>query len=543
MSDTAVGSRAFREGYAQPSRQARGVVSVPRSVPEYLVAGKDPERPALIMSGEERSYGEVIAGSLTIAQWLVRSGAHKGERVTLLAENGYFWVIAYLGTLLAGMVSVPLAPTIENEDLRDILGATEPAFALVQAKLLRRVGVQLANISCLTDRQVSASNMMPTAENMTRLPVDAGLPPVFEDDLAAVIFTSGSTGRPRGVMLSHSNIIANTDSIVEYLRLTPRDRVMTVLPFYYCFGTSLLHTHLRAGGTLVIHPGIMYPQRLLERMGETECTGFAGVPSHYQIILRRSSLKKMRFPHLRYVQQAGGHLAPSFIRELREALPSVQIFIMYGQTEATARLSYLPPELIETKAGSVGKGIPGVKLQVVNEGGQPVQPGEIGEIVAEGSNIAKGYWRAAEETAAKFRVGKLYTGDLATIDDEGFIYIVDRASDFLKCGGKRVSCSAIEEVLLEFAGLLEAAVISMPDEVLGEAPKAFVVTRNGDGANLKRELQDFCKLRLPLPLVPKQILIVDSLPKNGAGKVLKSVLKEMPNPMQELVEDARSATN
>lgn len=158
-------------------------------------------------------------------------------------------------------------------------------------------------------------------------------------------------------------------------------------------------------------------------MQDTECTGFAGVPSHFQILLRRSSLRKNNFPYLRYVQQAGGHLAPQFIRELRGALPHTQIFVMYGQTEATARLSYVPPELLEKKIGSIGRGIPGVRLRVLNEWGDEVRPGEVGEIVAEGSNITQGYWRAPEESAISFRGGKLYTGDLATMDNDGYIYI------------------------------------------------------------------------------------------------------------------------
>src|SRR5262249_10973664 len=162
---------------------------------------------------------------------------------------------------------------------------------------------------------------------------------------------------------------------------------------------------------------------------ETRCTGFAGVPSHFQILLRKSSLKKKSFPHLRQLQQAGGHLAPNFLRELRETLPQTLIYVMYGQTEATARLSCLPPPFLETKPGSIGKAIPGVSLTVQDEQGREVLPGQTGEIVAQGDNITQGYWRAPEEAARPFRNGKLYTGDLATVDQEGFIFIVGRERD------------------------------------------------------------------------------------------------------------------
>ena len=348
---------------------------------------------------------------------------------------------------------------------------------------------------------------------------------VRPDDLATLMFTSGSTEKPRGVMVSHRNITANTESIIQYLGLRETDRMMTVLPFHYCFGTSLLHTHLRVGGSLVVDSRFLYPEKILQRMLETECTGFAGVPSHYQILLRNSSLRKKTFPYLRYFQQAGGHLAPAFIRELKQALPRTQIFIMYGQTEATARLSYLPPELLDTKLGSVGKGIPGVKLRVVDESGREVHPGEVGEIVAEGENIAIGYWRAPAETAVAFRNGELHTGDMATMDKDGYVYIVDRAKDFLKIGGKRISCCQIEDQLLECDEVLEAAVVGIPDEVLGEAVKAFVVPRMPNYSKLQEDLDCFCKKHMPPQLIPREIVVTSALPKNSAGKVLKQKLR------------------
>jgi long-chain acyl-CoA synthetase len=338
------------------------------------------------------------------------------------------------------------------------------------------------------------------------------------------------------VMVSHTNIMANTESIIQYLGLTATDRIMTVLPFHYCFGTSLLHTHLRVGASLVIDSRFMYPEAVLQRMADTECTGFAGVPSHFQILLRRSTLKKRSFPHLRYVQQAGGHLAPVFVRELRKALPRTQVFLMYGQTEATARLSYLPPEFLDCKAGSIGKGIPGVKLQILNARGERVAPGEVGEIVAVGENVTRGYWCAPEESAKYFREGRLHTGDLATVDGDGFVYIADRAKDFLKCGGERVSSRQVEEQILECEDLLEAAVIGAPDDVLGESVKAFIVPR-APGCNgpcqwqacrsAKERVSLFCREHMSPKLVPKELVLMAALPKNSAGKVVKASLKSL----------------
>ncbi len=198
---------------------------------------------------------------------------------------------------------------------------------------------------------------------------------------------------------------------------------------------------------------------------------------------------------------------------------------MYGQTEATARLSYVPPEDLDRKIGSIGKAIPGVTLQVLDESGNPVQPGTIGEVVAEGANVTNGYWHEPEESARCFRNGKLYTGDLGTVDEEGFIYVVDRAKDFLKCGGKRVSCRQLEEKLLEFHELLEAAVVGVKDDILGEAVKAFIVPRNSHADGLEARVRLFCKEHLPFQLMPKEVVVMQSLPKNSSGKVLKQNLK------------------
>jgi len=499
------------------------------NVTAFLLEGKEPTRVALRLLGRDYSYGDLQYSAGRVAGYLLQRQAQKGDRILLVADNSFFWVAAYLGTLQAGMVCVALPTGIHQRELDYILRITEPRIAFVQAGFAVSKEEHFRGVHVVTDREVPSLPGVASQTLLTELCSDTGedsaLPQVCSDEVAALMFTSGSTQEPRGVVVSHANIMANAESIIQYLGLTPADRIMTVLPFHYCFGTSLLHTHLRVGGSLVIDLRFMYPEAILERMLETECTGFAGVPSHFQMLLCNSSLQKKHFPHLRYVQQAGGRLAPNLVRKLKESLPNTKIFVMYGQTEATARLSYLPPELLEKKLGSIGKAIPGVNLLVLNEAGQEVRPGEVGEIVAEGANVTHGYWRAPEESATTFRNGKLYTGDLATVDEEGFLYIVGRAKDFLKCGGKRVSCRALEDRLLESEEVLEAAVIGVPDDVLGEAVKAFVVPRNGNSAGLDQRLQDLCLKSMPHELVPREIIVLDVLPKNAAGKVLKRNLR------------------
>jgi len=502
----------------------------PQSVTNYLLEGKNSQRVALSFIDRDYTYGQLSSAAHRIATYLVNSGGAKGDRALLIGDNTFFWVASYLGILQAGLVCVALPSGTSEQETEYIVKATEARFAFAPALQASRLKQGMKQLRLVSDRSIPQLRCFASQTDIDSiLADDAGpvpkLPAISSNDLAALAFTSGSTGKPRGVMVSHGNIIANTNSIIQYLHLTECDRIMAVLPFCYCFGTSLLHTHLRTGGTVVVDSRFMYPEKVLQRTIDARCTGFAGVPSHFQILLRSSSLAKKLFPDLRYVQQAGGHLAPAFISELRQALPTTEVLVMYGQTEATARLSYLPPEFLDTKLGSIGKGIPGVKLTVLNESGQPVNPGEIGEIVAEGENVTLGYWQAPVETSKSFRNGKLHTGDLATIDSDGFIFIVDRANDFIKCRGKRISCQQIEDQFLGFEELLEAAVVGVPDDVLGEAVKAFVVPRNANASALAERLQQFCKQHVALELHPKEIIVLPELPKNESGKVLKRELK------------------
>ena len=492
--------------------------------------GAPGEKVALLSRRSSYTYSELRQGVDQVAAYLVQAGLRKGDRVALMADNSFFWVTAYLGTILAGGVAVPLPPRIDAAQGSHILGTTGCVLGFVQSEYaegfrsLAQDGLEV--VAGEAGQAAAASHALAgSGEGLAASDVPSIQACDVDDavDLAVLMFTSGSTGKPRGVMVSHRNILANTSSIIEYVGLSAEDRMMAVLPFHYCFGTSLLHTHLRVGGSLAIETQFTFPNRVLKYMQETRCTGFAGVPSIYQILLRRSNLKGMEFPHLRHVQQAGGRLPDVFISELRSALPAARIFVMYGQTEATARLSYLPPEMLDTKLGSIGMGIPGVKLEVLDEEGKPVPLGTVGEIVAQGQNITLGYWNAPSETEQSFRRNKLYTGDLARVDEDGYIFVVDRAKDFLKCGGQRVSCREIESKVLQFQGLVEAAVIGQEDDTLGEAVRLYVVHPRGDA--VRAPLEQFCTESLPPHLVPRAVVFLDELPKNSSGKLDKMALK------------------
>lgn len=488
-----------------------------------------PGSEALVTLEASHTRGELKAAAEALAAHLLEGGARKGDFVAVVAENSFFSLAAYLGVLRAGCVAVPLPTNLSPEAWAFVVASTGLRVACLQARAADAFLPALPpGVRVVADAPLAGRPDAALLAALPPAPATAAWPAIAErEDLASVIFTSGSTGRPRGVMLTHRNLLANAEGIVQYLGLSAADRVMVVLPFYYSFGASLVHTHLMVGGTLVLDSRFMFPDKVLARMQETRCTGFAGVPSHYQSLLRRSKLKHLKFPFLKWVQQAGGKLPQVFVEELVAALPTTRVFVMYGATENTARIAYMPPEELKARAYSVGKAIPGVTVELHDEAGRPVPAGEVGEVVVSGDSVSRGYFQAPEDTAVTFRGGKLHTGDLATQDAEGYLTIVDRVADFLKCGGTRTSSKAVEDVLVAFPEVVEAAVVGVPDDILGEAVAAFVVAQPGAEAGLEDRLRAFCKDRLAIPLQPKVLRLLPTLPKNNAGKVQKPALRKL----------------
>ena len=485
---------------------------------DYLLENVEDDRVAIITTQGRYTYRELKEATATLASNLVLTGIQPGDRVGLLGENSLFWVASYLAILRIGAIAVPFATATTVEDIRAKQNFVRCKLFCVDRRSHRRfLGAFEGDLPLIFDDVLKSDATLQRPAN----PFDGD-----PDADVALMFTSGTTGKPRAVRVTAGNIRANTDSIIEYLNLDREQRILVVLPFYYCFGASLLHTHLRVGGSLVFCNTFAYPETALDMIEREECTGIAGVPSTYQTLLRNSSLPRRGLKTLRKVQQAGGKLQVVFIKELMAALPEAQIYVMYGQTEATARLSYLPPHLLETKLGSIGQGIPGVRLSVINENGDPVTPGEVGEIMAWGKNISPGYLEEPDANAEKFCSGCLRTGDLATVDEDNFIYVVDRKDDFIKCLGHRVSSQEIESNVLQLPDVVSAAAIGVPDDVQGEAILVFATLRN-KATTTQEDVIAHCRLNLARHMVPKQVVFIDALPMNAHGKVVKAKLKEM----------------
>ncbi len=469
------------------------------------------DKPFLI-GKEEISYRDLYKSYNHLAKW-INEMVGTDKYIILLSVNNLFFVKMYLAIIKSGNICIPLDPGIEKENYSYIHDLTNPRLIFLTREVEKRLELN-------SDQAWYPDTLPSSAEKYTdEIPGSE----FDRERCAEIIFTSGSTGKPKGVMISHKNLIANTSSIVDYLQLTQDDRMLVVLPFYYCYGLSLLHTHLRVGGSIVFNNSFIFLGAVLKSLSDYKCTGFAGVPSHFQILLRKSdSFKQTRFPDLKYVTQAGGKLAPVFIDEFMEAHPEVRFIVMYGQTEATARLSWLPPEEYEKRKGSMGKGIPGVELRVVNEKGELIRPGETGEVIARGDNIMMGYFADEEGTKNAIRNGWLYTGDLGTVDEDGYIYLTARSKEIIKVRGKRISPKEIEAVILALPEVIDCTIEGVEDDIEGEMLKATVTVRKENAESLTREkLIQHCSQHLALFKVPQVYEFKDNLTISATGKKIK----------------------
>ena len=419
---------------------ARGVTSPFLHDWLFFHSERTPDAPAVATPTMRLSYGDLADRVRTLAGHLAASGIGPGDRVLIALPNAPATVVTGLAVNALGGTAVEVNRTWSKDVLAEIVTRSRLRGAFVWGRDARTWGTVLAggpidqlwvvHPGVLPGALRDALGGVPASLLLEDGRVDPdlgpaplpGTPELRPDWPALILYTSGSTGRPHGVVQTFRNVDANTRSIVEYLEITAEDRALIVLPLFYCYGRSVLQTHLFAGGSVFLDNRFAFPRVVLEALASEQCTGFAGVPLTFEIIRRQVDVSSIAFPRLRYLTQAGGAMAPDTIAWVRTAFHPAKLFVMYGQTEATARLSYLPPRRALDKAGSIGIAIPGVELRVVDEHGRELPPGEVGELVAQGPNVTPGYLDEPEETASILRNGWLWTGDLACRDADGFFY-------------------------------------------------------------------------------------------------------------------------
>lgn len=486
-----------------------------------------PDKVAYIQDAVKATYKQINAQADKLACLLVNNGVEVGDRIVMLLPNCLEYVVSYYGILKSGGIAVPLNMETKIDALAPLLADLRPKAIIHVSRLEKTLqtlpmpGFQPFLISVARQRELPADK---TGYLLCEITGDdklnAQLPSFPSTALASIIYTSGSTGAPKGVMLSHRNIVANTSSIVEYLSLTSLDVQMVVLPFFYVMGKSLLNTHFAVGGTVVVNNKFAYPATILDQMVTEGVTGFSGVPSTYAHLLYRSPLRAYRekLTALRYVTQAGGHMACTVKEELLDTLPQhTQLFIMYGATEAAARLTYVEPERLREKLESIGKPIPGVSMQVLDEAGNKLAISQVGELVASGSNIMQGYWHDTEGTLNVLDAAGYHTGDLGYSDSDGYFYVVGRKDAIVKVGGHRVNPQEIEDSIIESGLLVEGTVLAVPDDLLGNRLVALAVPKSAD--TTANDILSFCATRLPRHKIPTSVVFCRILPKNANSKI------------------------
>jgi amino acid adenylation domain-containing protein len=498
-------------------------------------AARHPDKTYLIGDAKVRSFGQVEQDSDRLACELERSGIRRGERVAVFMDNSVELVVSVFAILKAGAVFVIINPTTKSRKLSYILNDCGVRAVIVHpalTQIIEPVLPETPSVSTViwTDQPADGA---PTGRMFGQIfsehharPADPGL---IDNDLCAIIYTSGSTGNPKGVMLTHRNMSNTAWAISTYLGNIPEDVVICVLPMSFDYGLYQAITGARVGFSVVIEKSFAYPYQILKRMAEHHVTGLPGVPTIFATLLQMAPFKGLDLSSLRYISNTAAALPPAHIRRLRELFPQATVFSMYGLTECT-RVAYLDPKRIEDKTASVGKAMPNEEVYVVDEQGNRVGPGVIGELVIRGANVMRGYWGKPKETAERLRDGEipgekvLYSGDQFYTDDEGFLYFVGRKDDVFKCKGEKVSPKEIENVLYEMDSIAEAAVIGVEDPIDGMAVKALVVPRNGS-ALTEQQIRQHSRASLESYMIPRFIEIRDALPKTDSGKIKKSTLK------------------
>lgn len=503
-----------------------------------LISAADPgnkDKPAIVVEGRAHSYTELLDSALRLATALRERGLVRGDRVAIYMDNTWPCVVSIYATLLAGGTFLVVNPQTKSDKLEFILEDSGAKVLLTDGHLSKEFLPALERA-----RSVSAvicsgevpgghglSSFDSTVADAEPLTVPTGVIPL---DLAALIYTSGSTGNPKGVMQTHQSMVFAAGSLIEYLRLGGDDRILCVLPVAFDYGLYQLLMAIQLGATLVLERSFTYPAQILARMREQGVTVFPGVPTIYSMLISSHGRNPLSFPEVTRVTNTAAALPDEFVARLREIFPNALIYRMYGLTECK-RVSYLEPELADQKPGSVGKAIPGTEIYLLSPEGKPVPPGETGILYVRGPHVMAGYWNRPDLSAHMLKPGKfpgervLCTQDFFRMDEEGYLYFVGRSDDIIKTRGEKVSPVEVENAIHGIPGVREAAVIGIPDPLLGQAIRAYVVLEPEANLNDK-QLRLACAARLENFMVPKEFTICPDLPKTTTGKVSKKLLVE-----------------
>lgn len=517
--------------------------------PFFDTAARLPDKVALVCDGRRHSYAELAARVEQLAELLTDGGVKRGDRVALFLDNSVELVTGLLAASSIGAVFMPINGLTRQEKLAYLLNDAR-ASALITHTALQPawLGALAANTSvhqCLVagggadvDRIESRCLPYPQPHPHRELLQRATLPhaevtAAGEADLASIIYTSGSTGEPKGVMLTHHNMMSALRSVMAYLHVREDDVIMCVLPL--AFGYGLYHWLMAAktGATLLLENSFAFPLKVVQQMAAERATYFPGVPTIFTQLLSVRGLEQYDLSALRIITNAAAAMPEEHIRRVRLAFPQAKLYSMYGLTECK-RVTYLPPEQLDTRPCSVGRGMPYQEHWLADEYGEPLPNGSTGELVVRGPHVMRGYWEKPEQTAERLRPAPascpfagelvLHTGDLFRTDEEGWLFFIARADDIVKTRGEKVSPREVENAIYALDGVFEVAVVGTPDELLGAAVKAFIIRKPGAVLS-ERDVIRHCLARLESFMAPKYVEFVTELPKTDTGKIRKVNLR------------------
>ena len=507
---------------------------------DYLIrsAREKPAKVALVCDNNRVTYEQIEAWSNAIAHDLVEAGIERGDRVIVFADNSVEAVVSFWAVLKANAIICLVNPLTKLSKFCYLLDDCQPAALIAQARLYETF--HQPALQCRSLRRVIVSgtiddtdlDVLPHAARWSAVTArERNAPPArrcIDIDLAAIVYTSGSTGEPKGVMLTHRSMMAACTSVASYLDIREDDVILNALPLAFDYGLYQMIMTVRSAARLILERSFAFPAEVLRRVAEESVTGFPGVPTMFSTLLQHGLLERHELSSIRYVTSTGAALPVQHLHQLRDALPGARIYSMYGLTECK-RCTYLPPEDIDRKPSSVGIAIPNTEMWIVDERGQRVGSGVAGQLVIRGATVMMGYWRKPEATAKKLKPGPvpgeqvLYTGDYCRMDKEGYLYFISRSDEIIKSRGEKVAPKEVESALLDISGVWEAAVVGVPDEMLGHAIKAFVVVDQKQTLSEKK-IKLECQKRLESFMVPKYIVIVPALARTYTGKLNKREL-------------------
>lgn len=490
-------------------------------------ASRYPGREALVLGDQRLSYSDFDAAVSRVAGNLYHGcGVRRGDRVALLMNNALEFAIAFFACARLGAIAVPIGTRLQTPELAFMLKNSGARVLIAQMELVDRVAPALPDLPDLAHR-FSTGGGHAAARPWDLLLADsapAPAQPVQEEDVACILYTSGTTGLPKGACITHFNLAHSVMHYQRVMELTEADRSLVAVPIFHVTGlVAQLLTMVYTGGCTVLLPEFKV-ERFLQVAQAERMTHTLVVPTIYVLCLRYPRLHEFDLSAWRVAGYGGAPMPESTIVGLAERFPGLRLFHVYGTTETSSPTTMLPAEQALSRPGSCGLALPCAELKVVGPDGQELPPGEAGELWIKGPMVIPGYWDNPEANRKNFTEGFWHSGDLARIDPEGYVYILDRIKDMVNRGGFKVYCIEVENVLYQHPDVLEAAVVGVPDPVLGERVRAVIVPREGHAVD-PDDVRRFCAARLADYKVPEQIRVVESLPRNPSGKVLKQVLR------------------